>query len=230
MNLRPEAAKLLPMNCHFRIALYTALLTGWATVSTAAETRMQVSAGSAALYSQPSAAAQQAGRAARGDILFVSRTDGDWVGIAPPDHIDLWLSKDFIESNRVLARSIQVRSGPGIQFDVVGTLERGARVMPRGEEGEWVKIAPPSSAILWVKRADLTAVQARTDTPIREVDHAPQPKPTPKPAPRPTPQPAPAPAPVAKPRSTPKPPPPVVATVTPKTPTPSPRTSTRPPP
>lgn len=175
------------MNCNFRIAIYAPLLLAWTLVSAPAESRMQVSATSSALYSQPSGAAQQVGRAAHGEILFVSRTDGDWVGIAPPDYIDLWLNKDFVESNRVLARSIQVRSGPGIQYDVVGTLERGAPVMPRGEDGEWAKIAPPSSATLWVKQADLTTVRARTETPIREVVSAPVPVPAPEPTPAPEP-------------------------------------------
>ena len=78
-----------------------------------------------------------------GEILFVSRMEGDWAALSPPDRIGLWLNKDFVEGNRVVARSIQLRAGPGIQYDVVGSLERGAPVMPRGEEGEWCQIGRP---------------------------------------------------------------------------------------
>ncbi len=159
--------------------------------SAAAETRMQVASGSAAVYSQPSAGAQQVGSASSGEILFVSRVEGDWAAISPPDRLALWLNKDFIEGNRVVAKSIQIRSGPGIQYDVVGSLERGAPVMPRGEEGEWCKIAPPSSATLWVRKSDLSEVRTHT-TPIEEVAAAPQPaQPVPDPQPVSVPRPAP---------------------------------------
>lgn len=210
-----------------------------AAAAASAESRMQVSAASTPVYSQPSTAAPPVGQAARGDVLFVSQTDGDWAAIAPPDRIDLWLNKDFIEGNRVLARSIQVRAGPGIQYDVVGTLERGAPVMPRGEEGEWARIAPPSSAILWVRKADLSAVPARTEEPIREVAPVVRPEPAAvasvAPAPAPGPEPAvatppPAPKPEPKPVPVPRPEPSVAAApVPPPAPAPAPE-PVRPPP
>jgi uncharacterized protein YraI len=204
----------------------------------AAETRMQVSAGSTPVYARPAADAPPVGSAGAGEILFVTRIENDWAAISPPDRIDLWLNKDFIEGNRVVANTIQIRSGPGIQYDIVGLLERGAPVMPRGEDGDWCKIAPPSSATLWVRKNDLTEVRAPT-TPIREVTPVAAPAPVPAapsepaaaaaapeaspapasaslaPAPSPAPQapaipPAPAPAPVAA--STPK-----VAPSTPQT-------------
>lgn len=210
-----------------------------AAAAASAESRMQVSAASTPVYSQPSTAAPPVGQAARGEVLFVSQTDGDWAAIAPPDRIDLWLNKDFIEGNRVLARSIQVRAGPGIQYDVVGTLERGAPVMPRGEEGEWARIAPPSSATLWVRRADLSAVQARTEEPIREVAPVVRPEPaavasvSPAPAPEPEPAvatPPPAPKPEPKPVPVPRPEPSVAAApVPPPAPAPAPE-PVRPPP
>ena len=148
-----------------------------------AETRMQVAVGSTPVYSQPSASAQQVGQVSSGDILFVAHVDGDWAAISPPENFNLWLNKDFIEGNRVVAKSIQVRSGPGVQFDVVGTLTRGAPVMPRGEEGDWCKIAPPSSTTLWVQQKDLSEVRTRT-SPIQEVSAVPEP-PKPIPAPQP---------------------------------------------
>ena len=223
----------LPL-CLVRLALLAV-----ATSSALADTRMQVSVPSTPVYTQPSAGAQQMGKASSGEILFVSRVEGEWAAISPPDRLSVWLNKDFIEGNRVIAKSIQVRSGPGVHYDVVGTLERGAPVMPRGEEGDWSQIAPPSSAVLWVQRSALSEILART-TPIREVAPAPQPSPPPAPAatpspppetasvpPRPAPavsprppEPAPAPAPTPSPSA---PPAPVkVAPSTPHAPAPSP--------
>lgn len=170
------------MNIHFR-AQYFVFLWLACTVSTApAETRMRVSATSTPVFSQPSANAHRLGQVSSGEILFLSRIDGDWAAISPPDRFGLWLNKDFVEGNRVIARSIQVRAGPGIQYDVVGTLERGAPVMPRSEDGEWCQIAPPSSSTVWVQVRDLSEILTAT-TPIQEVAAAPVPVPPPPPPP-----------------------------------------------
>ncbi len=200
-------------------------LIAMATSSATAETRMQVAAASTPIYAQASAGAQQVGSASSGEILFVSRTEGDWAAISPPDRLDLWLNKDFIEGNRVVARSIQVRSGPGIEYEIVGTLERGAAVMPRGEEGDWCKIAPPSSTTLWVKKGDLSEVRTHT-TPIQEVAPVPEP---PKPAPAPAPAAAPAPQP-APPAIEPLPPPEVKPSPAASVPEPQPPPVAEPPP
>lgn len=181
---------------HAAMALFVLSL-----VSARAETRMQVAVGSTPVHTQASTTAPEIGRAISGEILFVSRVEGDWAAITPPDRFDLWLNKEFIEGNRVVAKSIQLRTGPGIQYDAVCTLERGALVMPRGEDGEWRKIAPPSSATLWVQTKDLTEVRAHT-TPIQEVAAVPEPN---LPAPVPPPPPPPPPP---KPLPTPPPPPP----------------------
>ena len=144
-------------------------LLAMAPASAIAETRMQVSVASTPVYTQPSANAQEIGKASSGEIVFVSRIEGEWAAIAPLDRHSVWLNKDFVEGNRVIAKNIQVRSGPGVQYDVVGSLERGAPVMPLGEEGEWCKIAPPSSATLWVRTRDLSEIATHT-TPIRDVE------------------------------------------------------------
>ena len=200
------------MKHFFHAGLAALALLATATSSARAETRMQVAVGSTPIYAQASASGQTVGAATSGEILFVTRSEGDWAAISPPDRLDLWLNKDFIEGNRVIAKSIQIRSGPGVEYGVVGTLERGAPVMPRGENGDWCKIAPPSSTTLWVKKSDLSEIQTRT-TPIQEVAAVPEP---PKPAP--TPAPAPAPTPAPQPQYHPQP---VVAAVPAPEPTPA---------
>ena len=168
MNPPYLVATLPHMKISISIRSLLIALLAMASTSAMAETRMQVSVASTPVYTQPSAGAQQLGNATSGEIVFVSRIDGEWAAIAPLDRHSVWLNKDFVEGNRVIAKNIQVRSGPGVQYDVVGSLERGAPVMPLGEEGEWCKIAPPSSATLWVRTRDLSEIATRT-TPIREV-------------------------------------------------------------
>ncbi len=188
------------MKISFHAGAALALLAALAA-DAPAETRMQVSAGSTSIRTQPAADAPAVGRATAGEVLFVERVEGDWAAVSPPDRIDLWLNKDFIEGNRVVAKSIQLRSGPGVQHPVVGVLERGAPVMPRGEDGDWCRVAAPSSAILWVRKSDLTEVQTRGE-PIQQVAPVPEPAkpaPAPKPEPPPPAPPAPKPEPGAQP-------------------------------
>lgn len=184
------------VHCGFWLAAWWAIALG-----AQADTRMKVSAASTPIHAQANASAQRVGTATAGEILFVTHTEGDWSAISAPDRLSLWLNKDFIDGNRVVARSIQVRAGPGIEYSVVGTLERGALVMPRGDDGEWCKIAAPSSATLWVKNRDLTAVRS-AGAAIGEVAPLPEPKPAPaapsKPATPPSPPPPPPPAPAAE--------------------------------
>ena len=221
------------MKHFFHAGLAALALLATAATSARAETRMQVAAGSTPIYAQASASGQKVGNATSGEILFVARVEGEWAAISPPDRLDLWLNKDFIEGNRVIAKSIQIRSGPGVEYGVVGTLERGAPVMPRGESGDWCKIAPPSSTTLWVKKSDLSEIQTRT-APIQEVAAVPEPpKPAPEPVPAPPPPPQHHPQPVAAPVPAPEPPPavaPATAVATPPFSAPAPASLPRPPP
>ena len=185
------------MKISFHAGAVLALLAALAA-DASAETRMQVSAGSTSIRTQPAADAPAVGRATSGEILFVARFEGDWAAVSPPDRIDLWLNKDFIEGNRVVAKSIQLRAGPGVQYPVVGVLERGSPVMPRGEDGDWCRIAAPSAAVLWVKKSDLSDVRAAS-APIQQVAPVPEPA---QPAPAPV---VAAPPPASKPEPAPQP-------------------------
>lgn len=176
---------------------------------------MQVKSPGVRVHSRPEATAPELGGIPTGDIVFVSRTEGGWAAISPPSSVGVWINTVFVEDARVVAKSIQVRSGPGTEFDIVGTLQRGAPVFPMEESGDWCKISPPSSMTVWVQADRLQEVAAKTE-PIREVappppppPAEPEPAPTPVPAPAPiieTPAPAPAPEPAPAPAPAPKPP------------------------
>ena len=146
------------------------------------------------LRARPDLQAEVVGQVNRGDRLTVKSMTEEWVEIAPPSAIEFWVHRDFIDENEVASPRLNVRAGPGINYSVVTTLERGDRVTPTGEFTEWLSIEPPPSASIWITR-DLVE-------PI-----IPEPPPRPAPAPRPTPEPKPEPPP---PEPKPAPPPPVV--------------------
>ncbi|MGD9874413.1 MAG: SH3 domain-containing protein [Kiritimatiellia bacterium] len=87
-----------------------------------------------------------------GDMVEIKGYSGDWAEIVPPDSADLWVHKDFIEGGVVRSKTLNVRAGPGINFNVVGTMVRGDTLTIRGEMTEWYKIAPPATCSLWVNK------------------------------------------------------------------------------
>lgn len=96
--------------------------------------------------------AEVVGQVADGELLEARSTREDWVEIAPPESVDLWVHKDFVQGGKVAATELKVRAGPGINYTVVANLPRGAAVTVRGEFTDWLKIAPPPAASLWVSR------------------------------------------------------------------------------
>ncbi len=65
----------------------------------------------------------------------------------------MWVHRDFVVDHAISAAKVYIRSGPGINYNGVGMALRGYVVSPRGEFGEWIKIAPPPGCSLWVSRS-----------------------------------------------------------------------------
>ncbi|HMP90963.1 MAG TPA: SH3 domain-containing protein [Kiritimatiellia bacterium] len=92
------------------------------------------------------------GQVAAGTLLKVRSIEGDWVQVIPPAETEMWVHREFLKDDVVLVNRLNVRSGAGINYNVVGSFARGDRVVRRGSFGEWVKVAPPEDASIWVYR------------------------------------------------------------------------------
>ena len=104
-----------------------------------------------------------------------------WVAVAIPDRCDVWIYTPLLTDGAVNVRTAHLRAGAGLNYTVVGDLQRGDKVTARGKSGDWTKIAPPR----------IPAVSAYvTNASVKVVVEAPPPKPAAPPKP---PQPAPAP-------------------------------------
>jgi hypothetical protein len=79
--------------------------------------------------------------------------------------VELWVHREFIKDNQVMAPKLYVRGGPGINYTVVGTLLRGDTITPKGDFGEWIKIVPPAGCSLWVNRSYLQVLQPEKTKP-----------------------------------------------------------------
>lgn len=113
-----------------------------------------------------------------------------------PSELNVWVHRDFIEHDEVVAPRLNIRSGPGVNYSVMGLLERGARIRRRGEFAEWISIVPPDGISVWIS-SDLVEIVSPEPPP-----------PPPPPLPAAIPDPAPEPPPAPSPPSRPPPPPP----------------------
>jgi len=142
-----------------------------------------------------------------------------WAKIALPPDAHVWVSSAFIDGSNqtVKAKKLNLRSGPGENYSVLGRLRHGDAVKPVTAKGEWTEIEPPASAYAFMAAQYLSQEAPAVAT------AAPPPRPPPPP-PGPTPtEPAPTPATVAT--APPVAPPPTEA---PTEPTPTPATVTPP--
>jgi SH3-like domain-containing protein len=123
------------------------LLAGWADAESVRVVGQRVN-----LRARADLKAEVVGQVADGDVLEARSIQEEWVEVVPPESVDLWVHKDFVQGGKVAASELKVRAGPGINYSVVATLDRGTSVSVRGEFTEWLKIAPPSNASLWVSK------------------------------------------------------------------------------
>ena len=134
--------------------LFGAAVLGFAAAATA-QTPVRVTADNVNLRAKALLTAEVVAQAAYDERLEAYEIGDEWVEVAAPAQADLWITKSFVQmpANTVGANRVNVRAGPGIAYNVVCTLALGDQVEPRGEEvGEWLKIAPPASARLWISR------------------------------------------------------------------------------
>lgn len=144
----------------------------WAVVavSAAEPRRVTVTGDRVSLRAAPSLNAVLLDRAMRGDELVLKDdSNPDWVGVVPPESVDLWVLGDYLDGESVLPVKLNVRSGPSLSHSVVGVVVAGQQLSVRGEASGWVRIAPPAETIVWLSRQFVTGAE-----PLVQVVFAPQ--------------------------------------------------------
>ncbi len=87
----------------------------------------------------------------RGEILVgVGIETNGFAGVVPPDDVAFWVHGDLVHDNRVAVSKLNVRSGPGINYNIVGELRKGDTLAVRGEWNGWLKVAPPAGCVVWI--------------------------------------------------------------------------------
>jgi hypothetical protein len=101
-----------------------------------------------------------------------------WAKITLPSSVHAWVSTKYIDgaNKTVSTKRLNLRAGPGENFSVLGTLERGTPVHELETKGAWTKIEAPASAYAYV-----AAMYLSQTAPPPVVAAAPAPTPTPVP-------------------------------------------------
>ena len=74
-----------------------------------------------------------------------------WAKIAFPTNAHVWVHSAYIDANKtVKPRKLNVRTGPGENYSIVGTLEQGAAVKEVAAKENWLGIEAPSGAFAFV--------------------------------------------------------------------------------
>src|ERR1043166_2024129 len=131
-----------------------------------------------------------------------------WAKIALPSSAAVWVHGSFLDANgAVTSKKLNLRSGPGENFSVIGRVQKGATLKEVERKGDWVHVEAPADSYAFVAAHlivnEAAPVLAATETPKAPPTPAVTPAPTPAPAtvipevaattPPPTPAPAPAP-------------------------------------
>lgn len=132
----------------------------------------------------------------RGDLVTVieeitlkkAKTDepGRWAKIALPAGNSVWVSSHFLNSEKaVIPKRLNLRSGPGENYSILGRIDRGTVVAVVETKGDWTKIEAPATAYAFVAAhllstdpADLGPALAKANPPAPAVVTPPPPTPT----------------------------------------------------
>lgn len=123
--------------------------------------KVKVTGNRVSLRAAPNIEAVLMDRAMAGDELILrDNSNPEWVGVLPPETVDLWVSSEFLDGNSVLPERLNIRSGPSPGHSVVGSAVRGERLTVREEIAGWSRILPTSDTTIWISRRYVEAPPA----------------------------------------------------------------------
>jgi len=102
-----------------------------------------------------------------------------WAKIALPANAHVWVNSSFIDASNqtVLPKRLNLRSGPGENYSVIGRLQRGEAVKPVTTKETWTEIEAPTNAYAFVA-AQYLKQEAAAPAVLPPVPTEPPPTPT----------------------------------------------------
>ena len=135
--------------------LTTATLTVWMTISATAFDEGVVKGKNVNVRAQANHNSEVVTQVHKGDRLVIidevaaknpgPKSPKSWYMIALPSGTLVWVSAKYIEAGKVSASRLNVRSGPGEKFSVLGRINNGTAVSELRRDGEWAEIEAPEA-------------------------------------------------------------------------------------
>jgi uncharacterized protein YgiM (DUF1202 family) len=94
-----------------------------------------------------------------------------WAKIQLPPDTHVWVKSSLLDTNSAVAsKKVNLRAGPGENYGVVGTLQRGEAVQTIDTKGDWTQIQAPTNAYAfmaaqYLKQGEETMVAMATPAP-----------------------------------------------------------------
>jgi len=102
-----------------------------------------------------------------------------WAKVLLPPETKVWVKSSLLENNSA-AKKVNLRAGPGENYGVVGTLNKGDAVQTVDTKGDWTQIQAPANAYAFIaaqylKQAEIPfdTVTTASQTPTPATDTAP---------------------------------------------------------
>ncbi|MBU4140755.1 MAG: SH3 domain-containing protein [Candidatus Omnitrophica bacterium] len=92
------------------------------------------------------------GQLNKGDTVMVLGRESAWYKIKLPGEALCFVHKDYIEEGVIKADKVRARAGCGLNFNILGILQRGEAVDILEEDGDWLRITPPEGSAGWIKK------------------------------------------------------------------------------
>lgn len=104
-----------------------------------------------------------------------------WAKIEYPANAHVWVHNAYVDADKkVKPRKLNIRTGPGENYSIVGTLEQGTEVKQISAKGNWLEIESPAGAHAFVAASYVK--QSPTDANVPPVVSVAPPEPTTVPA------------------------------------------------
>lgn len=87
-----------------------------------------------------------------------------WLRIALPSNTPVWVNTHFLTNGAVAVPRLNIRSGPGENFSVIGRVPKGTAFKELRRNGDWLEIEAPASTFAYIA-ADLVIRNAAAPAP-----------------------------------------------------------------
>lgn len=138
--------------CRLKILAATALVLIFCSTTAAAAPRMAVAVSKANVRSGPGSTYDVLWQVERYHPLQVIQKTAKWVRFRDFEGDEGWISRDLLDKTPtvITRKKCHVRSGPGKNFPIVFTIDKGIPFKVLGRKGKWIHIEHADGDKGWI--------------------------------------------------------------------------------